>query len=395
MSKSVLISGASIAGPITAYWLAKAGWDVTLIERAKELRLGGQNIDITDAAVDIVRMMGLEEAIKARHTGERGLQFVDGNNTAKASFPVSAKGSLTREIEILRGDLAEIFMNAAAPLIKTRFGITIEALDSREDGVGVTFSDGSTQDFDHVIAADGMHSSTRGMILPGEDSVSYLGCWSSYFTIPREADDNDWWRWYTSPTGVIAFLRPDNRGTMRASVNFLSDAADAPHMTVEEKRALLRDRLDGAGWESQRFASALADVDDIYLGPLHQIKAKRWSNGRCAVVGDAAYCPTPYTGMGTTLAVIGSYILAQELASHDDYKEAFKAYDARFRPFAEKSQELPPGVPKAAYAQSRFKAALVNTGAGIAASRPIQALISLFSSDKAKPNAFTLPEYAA
>ncbi|MEM7663279.1 MAG: FAD-dependent monooxygenase [Pseudomonadota bacterium] len=393
MTRRILISGASIAGPVTAYWLAKSGFDVTIVERAPSLRLGGQNIDITDAARDVIRMMGLEEKIRAHHTGEKGLQFVNSADKARANFPVKARGSMTREIEILRGDLAQLLVDETADNVTYRFADSIEALEDTGDEVHVTFESGLLETFDIVIAADGMNSSTRKLIIGDDNSDEYIGCWSSYFTIPRTAKDNDWWRWYTSPTGVVAFLRPDNQGTMRASVNFLSEDSEARRMSLDEKRQIIRKRLSGAGWESERIAAALDDVDDIFLGPLSQIKAGTWHNGRMALVGDAAHCPTPYTGMGTTLAILGSYILAQELASHEKHEDAFRAYEAKFRPFVEQAQKLPPGVPSAAYARSKLKASLINTGAAIAASKPVQTLISIFSRGAKDENKFALPDY--
>ena len=395
MSKRILISGAGVSGPTIAYWLARHGFDVTVIERAESLRLGGQNIDITDAARDVIRMMGIEDAIRDRHTGEKGLQFVDRKGTARASYPVDKAGSLTREIEILRGDLVEIIVEAGPETVDYRFGLSIEAVEDEGDAVNVRFDDGTSDRFDLVIAADGMNSATREMILDGKDHRKYLGCWSSYFTIPRLDRDNDWWRWYTSPTGVIAFLRPDNEGTMRASVNFLSDDDDPPHMSLDDKKKRLRARLEGAGWECARIADALDGVDDIYLGPLHQIKADRWSRGRLVLAGDAAHCPTPYTGMGTTLAIIGAYVLANEIARHDDHEEALRAYEDVFRDFAERSQKLPPGVPDLAYAESRLKVGLINTGAMIGASGPVQSLISLFTGTGKDENDFVLPDYDA
>jgi len=215
MTKKVLISGASIAGPTTAYWLSKLGWEVVVVERSKSLRLGGQNIDFSDAARVVIQKMNLEDIIKDHHTGEKGLQFVDSNNVSKADFPVDKKGSLTREIEILRGDLVNILVDATTDNVEYRFDTTIAKLEYCENNAIVTFNDGSVEHFDIVIAADGMNSSTRSMIIGDNgDEESYLGCWASYFTIPRINEDNDWWRWYTSATGVVAFLRPDNKGTM-------------------------------------------------------------------------------------------------------------------------------------------------------------------------------------
>ncbi|WP_179378911.1 FAD-dependent monooxygenase [Jannaschia marina] len=394
MARTALISGAGVSGPTLAYWLAKGGWHVTVVERAESLRLGGQNIDLTDAARDVVERMGLTGEIAARHTGERGLQFVDTRNEATAEFPVEAEGSLTREIEILRGELVDILVGATPDTVTYRFGTTITGLDDDGEAVDVTFDDGSTGRFDVVIAADGMNSDTRARIIGEGGHEDYLGCWSSYFTVPRLERDNGWWRWYTSPNGIVAFLRPDNQGMMRASVNFLSDESDPPHMTLADKKERLRTRLDGAGWEADRLREALADVDDIFLGPLHQIKADRWSNGRCGLAGDAAHCPTPYTGMGTTLAVIGAYVLAGELTRHDDPRAAFAAYEERFKPFATEAQKLPPGVPALAYAQSRFKVRLINLGAGVAASAPVQAFAALFDGGSGDDeNRFDLPEY--
>ncbi|MBM2577357.1 FAD-dependent monooxygenase [Jannaschia sp. Os4] len=380
---------------MTAYWLAKHGWDVVVIERAEQLRLGGQNIDITDAAREVVRMMGIEDTIRAHHTGEKGVAFVDAEGRVTARFPVEEKGSLTREIEILRGDLVKIIVDANPESVEYRYGRSIDALGRRDDGVTVTFDDGATEDFDVVIAADGMNSRTRELVIgPDARPRDYLGCWSSYFTLPRREGDDDWWRWYTSANGIVAFLRPDNEGTMRSSVNFLSDDDHPPHMSLDEKRKRLQDRLRGSGWECDRIADDLEGVDDIYLGPLHQIKADRWSDGRCVLAGDAAHCPTPYTGMGTTLAIIGAYVLAGELATHDRPEDAFAAYERRFRDFAETNQKLPPGVPDIAYAQSEMKRRLINLGAKVAASSPVQSVASFFDGGKRSEQVtFDLPDY--
>ena len=66
-TRSALISGASIAGPALAYWLADAGWDVTVVERAERLRTSGYPVDVRGTAVDVVRRMGLHEQIVARN----------------------------------------------------------------------------------------------------------------------------------------------------------------------------------------------------------------------------------------------------------------------------------------------------------------------------------------
>jgi 2-polyprenyl-6-methoxyphenol hydroxylase-like FAD-dependent oxidoreductase len=197
------------------------------------------------------------------------------------------------------------------------------------------------------------------------------------------------WRWYTSHTGIIAFLRPDNKGNMRASVNFLSKESSINYLSLDEKKEILSERMQGAGWECDRIAHELKNCDDIFLAPLSQVKAKTWHKDRCVLVGDAAYCPTPYTGMGTTLAIIGAYILAQELIQHNDVNHAFIAYESRFRPFVETAQKLPPGVPNIAYANSKIKVKLFHLAVAIGASKPIQKIISLFNKSE-KNNKFKI-----
>ena len=401
--RRILISGTGIAGPVTAYWLAHHGWEVTMIERARSLRLDGQNIDLTDAARDVVDRMGLMEAIRSRHTGERGMQFVEPDGSVAAEFPVDKEGSMTREIEILRGDLVELLVEGLPREVELRFDASIESIeaigkagDGDAEPVRVRFNDSREEEYDLLVVADGMNSHTRRMVFPDRDGEDYLGCWASYFTIPRLASDTDWWRWYTSSNGIVAFLRPDNQGTMRASVNFLSEDNDPPRMSLEDKRRRLQDRLRGSGWECDRIADALDDVDDLYLGPLCQIKLQRWSRGRCVLVGDAGYCPTPYTGMGTTLAVIGGYVLAGELSTADNIPAGLQSYEERLGGFVRDSQKLPPGVPDIAYARSRLKTELINRSAGLVASTPAQVLLSTLKNltGKQDQNRFDLPNYA-
>lgn len=86
--QTVLISGAGIAGPVCAYFLSKAGIRTTIIERAPELRKAGQQIDIRGAGLEAIKRMGVDEAIRSKTTKEAGLEFVDANGKACASFPV-------------------------------------------------------------------------------------------------------------------------------------------------------------------------------------------------------------------------------------------------------------------------------------------------------------------
>lgn len=394
--KKVLISGASIAGPTLGFWLAKYGFEVTIVERSKALRLGGQNLDVRGAGRAIVRMMGIEEQILAANTGEIGLQFINRNNEVKAEFPSEGSNSFTSEAEILRGDLVNILYGCTKNDVKYVFGKHITAINQSPDKIEVTFSDDEIEEFDLLIAADGVRSTTRKLIFGDEPELKFTGLYNAWYTITRTKSDTQWARWYTAPKSRVMMLRPDNHGTIRASFSFLSDDKSYLNQSDQEQKKIIQDKLKGIGWEEERLMKEINNNDDVYFDGISQVHAPRWFDGRTGMIGDAAYCPTPLTGMGTTLAMVGAYLLAGELSRHDKHEDAFAAYEKRMRPFVEKVQKLPPGVPWLAHPKSRFGVSVVNTVASIVASRPIKAIGKIFSSNKEKDvtkDDIELPKY--
>src|ERR1700742_2100665 len=168
----VLISGASIAGPTLAYWLLKAGHDVTLVERAPAPRPGGQAIDIRGPALDVVAAMGLRERVAALRTRMKGMTVLDrAGNEIERSFERTATGGRfdSGDIEIFRDDLAALLREACGSGPRTLYGDTIVALETRPRGVAVSFHRNPAEIFDLVFGADGLHSKIR-QIAFGEDA---------------------------------------------------------------------------------------------------------------------------------------------------------------------------------------------------------------------------------
>ncbi|KFF23700.1 FAD-dependent monooxygenase [Chryseobacterium vrystaatense] len=378
--KKVLISGVSIAGPTLGFWLAKYGFEVTIVERSKSLRLGGQNLDVRRAGRAVVRMMGIEKEILAANTGELGLQFVNRNNEVEAEFPAEGNDSFTSEAEILRGDLVNILYDCTKNDVKYVFGKYITAIHQDSDKVEVTFSDNHSEWFHLLIAADGVRSTTRKIIFGNEPELKFVGLYNAWYTIPRIERDTQWARWYTAQGSRVMVLRPDNHGTIRASFSFLSDDEKFLSQSDSEQKKVLKDKLSGAGWEEDRLMKEIDDNNEVYFDGISQVKAPRWFDGRTGMIGDAAYCPTPLTGMGTTLAMVGAYLLAGELYRHDKHEDAFAAYEKRMRPFVEKVQKLPPGVPWLAHPKSKLGVTIVNKAAALLASRPVKMIGKLLSS---------------
>lgn len=463
----VLISGASIAGPALAYWLNRYGYDTVVVERAAELRTGGQNVDVRGAGREVTRRMGLEDAVRAATTGEVGTRFVGPTGATVAEFPAgtSDSGGATAELEILRGDLARLLVErttAAGPGGGTeyRFGDRITGIReevggraaevggraaeaggraaeagattdqaavsagsappagsvyagsappagsvsagtappalgaSGSSGVVVSFEQAPDERFDLVIAADGIGSSTRRLVFGDEPTIRSLGLETSYATIPRTEGDDDWWRWYNAAGGRSITLRPDAHGTIRAAMSFVTDRAraGAERRTVDEQRARLREVFGDAGWEARRVLDGFDRADDLYFESIGQVRAPRWSSGRVALVGDAAYCASPVSGMGTSLSIAGAYVLAGELASHPHHRDAFAGYERRMRPYVEQAQQLPPGTPRVANPTTRVGVAVFHAGVRLAATRFAGRLGARFFSPPA--DALDLPDYS-
>ncbi|GGN13018.1 FAD-dependent oxidoreductase [Dyadobacter beijingensis] len=395
--RKVLIAGASIAGPVLAYWLSKFGFEVSIVERAPSLRLGGQSIDVNGPARRVAEWMGILDAIKAANTGEVGTQWVDKNNEVTASFPKEGAASLTQELEIVRGDLVEILYNLTKNDVEYLFDDQIESLEQDEQEARVHFARGHSGSYDLVIAADGIRSKTRKLMFGDEPEFRYLGMCTAYLTIEKAETDTDWARWYTADDSRVLLLRPDRQGTTRASINFLLPEEEYHKLEKADHKPLLLERLDGCGWEAPRLAREVEKSDDLYFDGIGQIKAPKWSAGRFAMVGDAACCPSPVSGKGATLAIVGAYILGGELARHADYRDGLKAYESLMRPYAESVQDLPPGVPRLAYPKTALGVSIVNTVMGVIASDAVQKVAGLFSKsdpeEEMTMDGKPLPEY--
>nr|WP_216845633.1 FAD-dependent monooxygenase [Rathayibacter sp. VKM Ac-2857] len=393
-----MISGASIAGPALAFWLHRYGVETMIVERAPALRLGGQNVDVRGAGREVARRMGLEDDIRAATTGEVGTRFVGRGGRTLAEFPAGTtdSGGATAELEILRGDLARLLVDRTAEHAEYRYGDRITGIDDNGSGVTVSFEHAPDERFDLVVAADGIGSSTRRLVFGTEPEIRSLGLETSYATIPRTAADDDWWRWYSAAGGRSITLRPDPHGTLRVALSQVIDRrldrASTERRSLDEQRAHLRAVFGDAGWEAQRVLRGLDEADDLYYEQIGQVHAPRWSSGRVALVGDAAYCASPVSGMGTSLSFAGAYVLAGELAAHVDPRDGFAGYERIMRPYVTQAQQLPPGVPRVANPVSRLGVAAFGLAVKIAATPVIGRTMGRFFTPPA--DAIALPEYS-
>jgi 2-polyprenyl-6-methoxyphenol hydroxylase-like FAD-dependent oxidoreductase len=344
-NKTVLISGASIAGPMLAYWLYRYGFDVTVVERADAVRSGGYPIDLRGTAIDAVERMGLLPHLHAAHIDTRKITFVDANGAPIGVIrpEVLTGGVAVRDIELPRGALTSLLYELTQDKdIHYLFSDSIDALKDDGDGVDVRFKSGGYSRFDIVIGADGLHSNTRALVFGPEESFNrYLGRCFNLFSLPNYAGFSHEGIMYAEPGRMAGLYAVGESDTVYAILTF---AADEPpflsHRDIDEQRKRTAEVFAQSGWETPRLVEAMQRADDLYFDTVSQIHMPRWSSGRVALVGDAAHAPSFLSGQGTSLALVGAYVLAGELATYPDPIEAFASYERIARPFIEANQAL-------------------------------------------------------
>ncbi|OBB59818.1 FAD-binding monooxygenase [Mycobacterium sp. 852013-51886_SCH5428379] len=346
---TVLISGAGIAGPALALWLTRNGFSVVVTEIADDIRPGGQTVDLRGAGADVVERMGLLTQMRSRALFQRGIAWVRADGSRRAEMPVTAfdgNGPVSK-LEILRGDIVEVLYEATKADTEYRFGTRIAALAEHEAGVDVTFADGSTMQADLVVGADGPHSAVRRLAFgPEEDFIRPLGGYNAWFTAPDTAGLDGWYLAFQAPGGLHASMRPSHDPALaKASLSFRSEPLTYDRHDMDTQRALLRERFAGAGWQCDALLDAAETADDFYFDSFAQVHMPGWSTRRVALVGDAGYCASPLSGMGTSLALVGGYLLAGELGagdgmSGDRLAAALASYDRLIRPYVERCQHL-------------------------------------------------------
>ncbi|MFC4912337.1 FAD-dependent monooxygenase [Actinomadura gamaensis] len=345
---SVLISGASVGGPALAYWLTRYGFDVTIVEVSDGPRPGGQAIDVRGPALEVAARMGVLDEIRAARVRMRGMSMVDadGNELFRSEERTITGGDLdSPDVEILRDDLSAILAEAAGDGVEYLYGDSIAGLEQHADGVRVYFASGAQRDFDLVVGADGLHSNTRRLVFGPEDRfIRHLGTYLGVWTAPNFLGLDEWQVFHQVPGsswgGGVMSVR-ENR-EMRVYLGFESaEPISYDYRDTAVQRRLLAEHLAEGGWELPRLLETMKDAPDFHFDAMAQVHMESWSSGRVVLLGDAGYCGSPLSGQGTTMAMVGAYVLAGELkAANGDHRKAFAAYESELRDYVAANQEL-------------------------------------------------------
>jgi 2-polyprenyl-6-methoxyphenol hydroxylase-like FAD-dependent oxidoreductase len=344
----VLISGAGIAGPTLAYWLARYGFEPTIVEKAPRLRTGGYIIDFWGAGFEIAERMELLPEISRRGYTIQEVRVVDSSGRKVAGFPTNAISEVMggRFLSLPRGDLAATIFRKSERTIETIFGDSVSRIEQDDKRVRVTFERGVEREFDLVIGADGLHSRVREIVFGAEQRFEkYLGYMVAGFQSDgyRPRDELVYLMFTELGQQVMRFSMRDDR-TMFLFTFADCEPSGASANDLESQKALLRARFGKSGWECPQILDQLGNTCDLYFDRVSQIRMDAepgsWTRGRVTLIGDAASCVSLLAGQGSALAMVAAYILAGELHRADgDYAKAFASYQALFAPFVRQKQE--------------------------------------------------------
>ena len=345
----ILISGAGIAGLTTAYWLRRYGFNPTIVERAGSLVTGGYKIDVRGTALEVIRQMGALDAVIASSTQMQAAKLVDREGNVIGELSGDEFGHRVGEdLEIVRGTLCEILL-AQATGIDVIYGDVIESITQSPEGTDVTFRTADPQRFDLVIGADGLHSNVRQLVFGDEAKfLRDLGMYLCVYSVPNYMQLDRTEMQYSEVGRVVAIWSTRDDPQAKACFGFAERDREIDLRDRGQQEDALRTVYAGIGWEVPRLLELMPEATDWYFDVAAQVDLAEWARDRVTLVGDAGYCASPMSGQGSSLALIGAYVLAGELAAASgDHQAAFAEYERVMRPFVTTNQQL--GIQSASF----------------------------------------------
>jgi 2-polyprenyl-6-methoxyphenol hydroxylase-like FAD-dependent oxidoreductase len=384
---------------VLAYWLARRGFETTVVERAPTLRkTGGHAVDLFRPAMNISEQMGVVDRIEARATGTKRLIVDRGGGHRRAVVDYDRlMGTISdRHVEIMRDDLSQIYFDAGRDDVEYVFGDEITGITPEGD---VAFASGPSRRFDIVVGADGLHSGVRQLIFgPEAGHTRFLDRYLAVLSVPKSIAREGDLLTYLDVDRLAGIYTADHLDDARVVFIFRTPAPlTVGHRDTAGQKAALESRFASMAPEVDRWLSELDAGGAFYFDSITQLSLTSWSRGRVTLVGDAGYCPGPAVGGSTSLAVLGAYVLAGELhKAGDDFAAGFAAYERvmsepvqRSRTFARNvSVHLVPSSPWRVWALTTAARAVSVLPAG-----PTRALARLNQKGVRLYDSMSVPDY--
>ncbi len=357
----VLIAGAGVAGLTLAYWLEKNGHTAIIIEKSETIRTEGYMIDFTGTGWDVADRMGIIPEIRERAYPADNIVYKDKHDKIAAQISVkdlfAALDDGGNFAALNRRDLVLTLYEAVQDKVEICFGKTIESIRQDNNSVSVSFSDGSQGEYDMLVGCDGIHSKTRQLVFGDESQFTHhLGYQFAIFEIPPLKHDlKNAYQMHVQPDFQLG-VYPTQPDKWLIFAAFKSDDNKLPAQA--ERVQAISEKIEKIGWYVPEILDRLHEGDYVFQDNVTQIKMPQWSEGRVALIGDAAYCPTLVSGQGASMAMAGAYFLAEALAQNDNPQQAFQMMDARLRPHIEKIQKSAQNFASTFIPKSRFRIAV-------------------------------------
>jgi 2-polyprenyl-6-methoxyphenol hydroxylase-like FAD-dependent oxidoreductase len=343
----VLISGASVAGPTAAYWLCRQGFAVTVVERMPlaRVRTSGHAVDLFGPAMDVAEWTGVLPAVMDARTRTDVVSFQHNGRGVDVEMRRMVAGISGRHVEVMRGELAAILYGATRSDVQYLFEDSIRTIVEEPDGVAVTFEHAPADRFDLVIGADGLHSIVRRLVFGPEDRFRrFLGGYLAGAALPNYLGLDGRMVVWNAPGRLAAIYPVHQTTTARGGFLFRrSEELMLDYRDVDGQKQALHQVYGGDGGQVPRLLAEIDAAEDFYFDSISQIVMDSWTKGRVTLVGDAGYSPGPAVGGGTSIAMVGAYVLAQELAQADrDQQTGLRAYQGRMRELPAKARSIGP-----------------------------------------------------
>jgi 2-polyprenyl-6-methoxyphenol hydroxylase-like FAD-dependent oxidoreductase len=342
-NKKVLVSGASIAGFSTAWWMNKIGYQVTVVEVANQPRINGGAVNIEDTAVDVVKRMGIIDQLKAQQLNVELIEFKNAGDITEGSISISSGNAALQDngIEIERDKFIDIIYKDIKDDVKFIFNNRITALNETNDDIKVTFKSGEERAFDLVLGCDGSHSGVRKLWFgPEKDYEYFLEAYFSITIVDKLLVNQKVMQMFNVPDKSV-MLNAYNNKTDIIFCFFSEEQIPYDYRNIEQQRKIIIDQFTGESWRTVELLEEVQNSPGFYFDKFSQIKMPSWTKGRVALVGDAGYCASPAAGKGASLSVIGAAALADALQKHNgNFEPAFQEYNKDLRPVVEEVQAV-------------------------------------------------------